>query len=39
MLYTIRFQLDSDSVWSNIKSVGMVESFQQVDGKKTVETR
>jgi hypothetical protein len=39
MLSAIRFQLDPDSVWSNIKSVGMVESIQQVDGKKTVETR
>ena len=39
MLSGIRFQLDPDSVWSNIKSVGMVESVRQVDGKTTVETR
>jgi predicted transposase YbfD/YdcC len=39
ILSAIRFQLDPDSVWSNIKSVGMVESVRQVDGKTTVETR
>ena len=39
MLSGIRFQLDPDSVWSNIKSVGMVESVRQVDGETTVETR
>jgi predicted transposase YbfD/YdcC len=33
------FQLDPDSVWSNLKSVGMVESIGQVDDKTTVETR
>ena len=39
MLSRIRFQLDPDSVWSNIKSIGVVESVRQVDGKTTVETR
>ena len=34
----IGFQLDPDSVWSNLKSVGMVESIGQVDDKTTVET-
>jgi hypothetical protein len=39
MLSRIRFQLDPDSsVWSNIKSVGMVESVRQVDSKTTVGT-
>jgi predicted transposase YbfD/YdcC len=33
------FQLDPDSVWSNLKSVGMVEPIGQVDDKTTVETR
>ena len=32
------FQLDPDSVWSNLKSVGMVEPIGQVDDKTTVET-
>ena len=39
MLSGIRSQLNPDSVWSNIKSVGIVESVRQVDGKTTVETR
>jgi predicted transposase YbfD/YdcC len=39
LLSAPRFQLDPDSVWSNIKSVGMVESVRQVDGKTRVETR
>jgi predicted transposase YbfD/YdcC len=39
MLSAIRFHLDPDSVWSNIKSVGMVESVREVDGKTTVENR
>jgi predicted transposase YbfD/YdcC len=39
MLPGIGFQLDPDSVWSNLKSVGMVESIGQVDDKTTVETR
>ncbi len=39
MLPGIGFQLDPDSVWSNLKSVGMVESIRQVDDKTTVETR
>ena len=38
MLPGIGFQLDPDSVWSNLKSVGMVESIGQVDDKTTVET-
>lgn len=39
MLSGIESQLDPDSVWSNLKSVGMVESVRQIDGKTTVETR
>jgi predicted transposase YbfD/YdcC len=39
ILSAIRFNLDPDSVWSNIKSIGMVESVPQVDGKTRVETR
>jgi predicted transposase YbfD/YdcC len=39
MLPGIGFQLDPDSVWSNLKSVGMVESIGSVDDKTTVETR
>jgi predicted transposase YbfD/YdcC len=39
MLSGIQSRLDPDSVWSNFKSIGMVESVRQVDGKTTVETR
>lgn len=39
MLSDIQQRLNSDSVWSNLNSVGMVESVRQVDGKITVETR
>jgi predicted transposase YbfD/YdcC len=39
MLPGMGFQLDPDSVWSNLKSVGMVEPIGQVDDKTTVETR
>ena len=38
MLPGMGFQLDPDSVWSNLKSVGMVEPIGQVDDKTTVET-
>jgi predicted transposase YbfD/YdcC len=39
ILPAIRFQLDPDSVWSNIKSVGMLEFVRQMDSKTRVETR
>jgi predicted transposase YbfD/YdcC len=39
MLSGIQSQLDPDSVWSNLNSIGMVESVRQVNGKTTVETR
>jgi hypothetical protein len=39
MLSAIRFQLHPDLVWSNIKSVRMLESIRQVDSKTTVGTR
>jgi predicted transposase YbfD/YdcC len=39
MLTGITSRLDPDSVWSNLKSVGMVESVRSSDGKTTVETR
>lgn len=39
MLSGIQSRLDTDSLWSNFNSIGMVESVRQVDGKTTVETR
>lgn len=39
MLSGIGSRLDPDLVWSNFKSVGMVESVRSLDGKTTVETR
>jgi hypothetical protein len=39
MLSAIRFQPHPDLVWSNIKSVRLVESIRQVDTKTTVGTR
>lgn len=39
MLSDIQSRLDPDSAWSKFKSVGMVESVRQVEGKTTVETR
>ena len=38
MLPGIGFQLDPDSVWANLKSVGMVESIGQVDDKTTAKS-
>ncbi|MDZ7956287.1 MAG: ISAs1 family transposase [Nostoc sp. DedQUE09] len=39
MLSDIPERLDPDSIWSELNSVGMVESVRKVDGKTTVETR
>lgn len=39
MLSEIQKQLDPDSVWSKLNSVGMVESVRKVDGKTEVEIR
>lgn len=39
MLSDIQRQVDRDSVWSKLNSVGMVESIRSLDGKTTVETR
>ena len=39
MLSGIGSRLDPDLVWSNFRSVGMVESVRSLDRKTTVETR
>jgi predicted transposase YbfD/YdcC len=39
MLSEIESWLNPDSVWSKLKSVGMVESARSLNGKTTVETR
>ncbi|MCW5318438.1 ISAs1 family transposase [Nostoc sp. KVJ3] len=38
MLSQIQSRLNSDSVWSNFNSVGMVESVRSLNGETTVET-
>ncbi|MBD2365392.1 ISAs1 family transposase [Anabaena minutissima FACHB-250] len=38
MLSQIQSRLNPDSVWSNFKSVGMVESVRSLNGETTVET-
>jgi predicted transposase YbfD/YdcC len=35
----VHSRLAPDSIWLNLKSVGMVESVRQLDGKTTIETR
>lgn len=39
MLTDVQSRLDPNHKWSNLKSVGLVESVRTVDGKTTVETR
>ncbi len=39
MLADVQEHLDPSHKWSNLKSVGLVESVRTVDGKTTVETR
>ncbi len=39
MLTDIQERVDPTSKWSNLKSIGLVESVQTVNGKTTVETR